>query len=277
MSDAVSGRKAHSLTWALRWRMATLKNGFQDAMAYRVEFFLQFLGHALVPAAVQWVIWYSYFKLGGQTELAGMTYPQLLSYTFTSMLFSQVRGGDHDFELAEMIRSGQLSNYLLRPVGVVGFVYIRGVSEKLFIAMICLVAGLVSCIFTGLAPIPLLVGMVMAILGNIIHYMIGASIASVSFAWEESYSLLMVKNLLVSVLSGELLPLTLFPSSWEWMWKYTPFYLYVFGPTQIALQKWSWNETLFHFGIAGFWLVFAWTLVRTTWGYGIKHYSSLGG
>ena len=40
-----------------------------------------------------------------------------------------------------MIRSGQLSNYLVRPVGVVEFVYIRGVAPKLFIAGLCLTIG----------------------------------------------------------------------------------------------------------------------------------------
>ena len=43
------------------------------------------------------------------------------SYTWVSALFSQVRGGNLDFELAEMIRTGTLSQYLLRPVSVLEF------------------------------------------------------------------------------------------------------------------------------------------------------------
>ena len=63
-----------------------------------------------------------------------MTYSEMLHYTFMSILFTQIRGGDLDFELTEMIRTGQLSNYLVRPVGVVEFAYIRGIAPKLLIA-----------------------------------------------------------------------------------------------------------------------------------------------
>src|SRR3954453_9669064 len=95
----------------LQWRLAALKNGLQDATAYRIEFLFEILGAALVPAAIQWVLWYAVFVTGGATEIAGMNYQDLIHYTLTSLLFTQIRGGDHDFELSEMIRSGQLSNY----------------------------------------------------------------------------------------------------------------------------------------------------------------------
>lgn len=274
MSAAVQ----HRPIWRrIEWRIAALKNGFQDATAYRIEFFLQVIGSAAVPALIQWILWYAMFKLGGQTEVAGMTYAQMIHYTLASVLFSQVRGGDHDFELAEMIRSGQLSNYLLRPVGVVEFVYVRGVAEKLFIAALGLIAGVVLTWWIGSDPTRMIGAMFLALVGNVIHYQIGAALATASFYWEESYSLLMVKNMVVGLLSGELIPLFLFPDSMEWIWRATPFYLYVFGPTQYALGHWSHAEYLYHLGIGCIWLVAGWALIRLTWWIGIRRYLSLGG
>jgi ABC-2 type transport system permease protein len=262
----------------LRWRIAALKNGFQDATAYRVEFLLEVLGSALVPAAIQWVLWYALFKLGGQETVVGLTYTEMLSYTFMSLLFTQVRGGDHDFELMEMIRSGGLSNYLLRPASVVEFVYIRGAAPKIFLASICLAIGIaVSFYFQGLSPLRMIGAMGLAMLGNIIHYQIGALIATLAFYWEEAYSVLMVKNMIVSLLSGELLPLTLFPAAMTWVWKSTPFYLYVFGPTQYALGRWTDYEFVQACGIAGLWIFGLSFLIRLTWKIGIKRYLSLGG
>jgi len=261
----------------LKWRWAALKNGFQDATAYRLEFLFEVLGSALVPAAIQWVIWYALFEIGGAKEVAGMNYADLLQYTWISLLFTQIRGGDHDFELQEMIRSGALSTYLLRPCSVVEFVWIRGVAPKLFLAGIGLVGGCVIGWIYGLSPLHILLGMGFALLGNIIHYQLSAALASIAFWWEEGYSLLMVKNMLVSLLSGELLPLTLFPQEWKWVWESTPFYLFVFAPTQIAQGKWGPSEILFHLGVAAGWLLFGWVLIRLTWGFGIKRYQSLGG
>lgn len=259
------------------WRLAALKNGLQDATAYRVEFFFEVVGSALVPALIQWVLWYALFKIGGATEIAGMTYIDLIHYTLASILFTQIRGGDHDFELQEMIRSGQLSNYLLRPVGAVEFVYVRGIAPKLFIAAICLAVGMTAGYWLGISPLRMLGAMFLALLGNIIHYQLGASLATMAFLWEEAYSVLMVKNMVVSLLSGELIPLNLFPESMQWIWKSTPFYLYVFGPTQYALGRWSHQEYLFQIGVAFAWILAFWCVIRISWSLGIRRYLSLGG
>jgi ABC-2 type transport system permease protein len=257
--------------------LAALRNGFQDATAYRLEFLLEVLGAAFVPAAIQWLLWYALFKIGGAQSIAGMTYEAAVSYTLMSLLFTQIRGGDHDFELAEMIRSGQLSNYLLRPVGVVEFVYIRGAAPKIFIASIALAVGIAAGLWFGLSPLRLIGAMGLALVGNVIHYQISAAIAATAFLWEEAYSMLMVKNMVVSLLCGELIPLNLFPQSMQWIWKVTPFYLYVYGPTEYALGRWSDLEFARQCGIACLWLCVGWMLIRITWGSGTKHYTSLGG
>jgi ABC-2 type transport system permease protein len=261
----------------LSWRLASLKNGLQDATAYRIEFLFEVLSSAMVPAVIQCIFWYAMFTLGHQTTVVGMTYHEAIQYTFVSLLFTQIRGGDLDFELAEMIRTGQLSNYLLRPVGVVEFVYLRGLAPKLFIATLSLVIGMAaSFYFHVLSPGRMLGAMFLALIGNIIHYQISVTLAAMSFLWEDAYGILMVKNMVVSLLSGELLPLTLFPARLSWIWKVTPFYLYVFGPTWYALGRWSHVEFLHQLGFAGLWLIGGYIAIRITWGLGIKHYSSLG-
>lgn len=261
----------------LQWRLAALKNGLQDATAYRIEFLFEIFGSAFVPAAVQWVLWYALFKIGGATRIGGMTYLEMIHYTFATLLFSQVRGGDHDFELGDMIRTGQLSNYLLRPVGVVEFIYIRGVAPRLLIAGICLLLGATVGLWFGLSPSRMVGAMSLALVGNIIHYQIGATLATTAFLWEESYSLLMVKNMVVSFLSGELIPLNLFPHSFQWIWKSFPFYLYVYGPAEYALGHWSHEEFIRQLGFSFLWILGAWLAIRASWGLGLKRYLSLGG
>jgi len=261
----------------LGWRMAALANGFKDATAYRVEFLLEILGYAAVPATIQFVLWHALYKVGGATQIAGFTYDQMISYTIASVLFSQVRGGDHDFELAEMIRSGQLSNYLLRPVGVIEFVYARGAASRYFVAGICFLLGTILLAMWGLNPWRMVGAMFLAVLGNIIHFQVGTALAATSFYWEEAYSVLMVKNVVVGILSGEMIPLTLFPSQYQWIWKSTPFYLYVFGPTQFALGHWDLQQYLNAVAIAIAWIVGCTLLIKLTWGMGMKKYISLGG
>jgi ABC-2 type transport system permease protein len=114
------------------------------------------------------------------------------------------------------------------------------------------------------------------LIGNIIHYQISVALAASAFVWEEAYSILMVKNMIVSLLSGELVPLSLFPERMAWIWKSTPFYLYVFGPTQYALGRWSNIEFAQQLGVAALWLCVGYLLIRVTWGIGTRRYLSLG-
>lgn len=265
------------MTLEIEWRIAALRNGFRDATAYKLEFFFEFFGSAFVPAAIQWVLWYAMFHQGGLSSVAGMSYNEMIHYTIASLLFTQIRGGDHDFELAELIRNGQLSNYLLRPVGVVEFIFIRGIAPKLVIAGACLIVGMLIGSLIDLSPGRLLGAMTLALAGNIIHYQIGAALSTTSFLWEESYSILMVKNMVVSLLSGELIPLNLFPHSMQWIWKSTPFYLYVYGPVQYALGHWTHAQFAMQFGLAITWMLFAWLLIVITWRLGMRRYLGIGG
>jgi ABC-2 type transport system permease protein len=160
----------------------------------------------------------------------------------------------------------------------VEFVYIRGAASRFFVAGICLTIGLLTSFFVeGLSSLRMLGGMFLAVLGNIIHYQVGAILATTAFYWEEAYSVLMVKNMVVGLLSGELLPLNLFPTQWQWVWKVTPFYLYVYGPVQFARGIWSVSEYFQACGIACVWLIFLGFFTQIAWSIGLKKYTSLGG
>ena len=66
--------------------------------------------------------------------------------------------------------------------------------------------------FMGFAPSDSWARCFWRCIGNIIHYQISAALATTAFLWEEAYSMLMVKNMIVNLLCGELIPLNLFPA-----------------------------------------------------------------
>ena len=90
----MSSTPAAPKSWAIEWRLAAIQNGMRNALAYRGDFLLELFGSALLPVAIQLILWYSIFKTQGAQTFGGMTYSQLLAYTWTSLLFSQVLGGD---------------------------------------------------------------------------------------------------------------------------------------------------------------------------------------
>ena len=263
--------------WALEWRLAAIKNGMKDALAYRWDFLIDFFGQSLLPVGIQLILWNSIFKQGGTTSFGGQSHADLLAYTWTSLLFSQIRGGNYDFSLIEMIRTGSLSQSLLRPVGPVEFVFWRGLGEKLFTATFCFLLGTIASFFAGHSIMNLIMAMMLAILGNVIHYLFGAALSAVAFYWENAFAILMVKNMVVSLLSGELIPLSVVPARFSLIWQATPFYLYVYGPTQIALGIWDHKMWLHQMLIGFIWLFAFAAALKITWKISIHRYQGIGG
>lgn len=270
-------RSTGSLFWALEWRLATLRNGMREALAYRGEFLLGLAGSAIVPIAIQLMLWSALLGGNPDARFAGMSHGDLMAYTWTSLLFSQIRGGDYDFDLIEMIRTGSLSNSLLKPVGVVEFTYFKGLGEKLITSLVALVLGLIACTFTSMTPAGLLMGLMLALLGNVIAYLFGAALAAVAFYWENAFAVLMVKNMVVALLCGELIPLSIVPESHAWIWRSTPFYLFVYGPSQVALGKWDTGVWMQEMGIGILWAIGLWAAVRFSWKFSIHRYQGIGG
>ncbi len=275
MSIAVAQPKERN--WSIEWRLAAIKNGMREALAYRGDFIIGLLSSALVPVAIQLMLWYAIFHNGNQSTFAGMTYSELLAYTWTSILFTQIRGGDYDFALIEMIRTGTLNNYLLKPVGVIEFTFYQGLGEKLLTAVLCLTLGIVATFFTPLSVTNLILAICLAILGNIIHYIFGAALATVAFYWENAFAVLMVKNMVVSLLCGEVIPLSIVPEKYTFIWQSLPFYLYVFGPAQVALGKWDHLMWAKQMGIGCLWILAFWVMLRMSWSVAIKKYQGIGG
>jgi len=262
---------------ALNWRIATIRNGMKEALAYRGEFLLDLFGSAIVPVGIQLMLWTAILRGNPGSTFAGMSYADLLAYTWTSLLFSQIRGGDLDFSIIEMIRTGTLSNYLLRPVGVLEFVYFKGLGEKLLTTLFCFALGSIATLFTSLTLPHLMMAIALALLGNIIAYLFGCILATVAFYWENAFAALMVKNMVVSLFCGELIPLTIVPERYALIWKCTPFYLFVFGPTQVALGKWDSSIWLREMGIATLWIAALFITLHLIWKHSVHRYQGIGG
>ena len=263
--------------WGLEWRIATVRNGMKEALAYRGEFLLEMVGSAIVPVSIQLMLWYAVMQGNPSGKFAGMSYQDLIAYTWTSLLFSQVRGGDYDFSLIEMIRTGTLSNFLLRPVGPVEFLYFKSLGEKSLTVAFCFGLGLLSTFFTDITPLHLTMGLFLALLGNIIGYLFGATLAAIAFYWENAFAALMVKNMMVALLCGELIPLSVVPEKYSFVWRSTPFDLFVYGPAQVALGKWDHSVFFRETGIACLWIAALSILLHLTWRISIRRYQGLGG
>lgn len=102
---------------ALRRLVAYVAAGAQDTLEYRADYlFRTVLG--LVPLFVDALVWIAVFRARPGTSLGLYDLPRLLSYIVAAQMVLQLTGsGGIDERMAQDIRDGTLSAYLLRPMG----------------------------------------------------------------------------------------------------------------------------------------------------------------
>ena len=124
--------------------LAYFRVGIIDAFIYRAEGIIWMLNDA-GPAIIALIFWSAAFQT--QANFAGYTFSQILIYYLGIMFINNVINTQPQFFLSEEIRSGDFSNYLLKPINLTMFKFASNSSWRLvrlifFIPMLLLVAKL---------------------------------------------------------------------------------------------------------------------------------------
>ena len=87
----------------------------------------------------------------------------------------------------------------------------------------------------------------------------------------------MAKEALLSFLTGQLIPISLFPEIFQRVFEFLPFSSMVYTPVMIYLGKYTGEELAFALGRQMFWVVFLYALGSIIWKRVTKRLVVLGG
>ena len=184
--------------------------------------------------------------------------------------------------LAQDIRLGKLSSWMVRPVSLlIGFVA-NNLSEK-FLKLFALVPmiGVVWWIFHDSMNIPAGPGRwalfgVSIVLGAVLVFTIDILIASLAFWMDDVTALAQARVIVAGVLSGAVVPLALMPSWSRGFVDHQPFRYTVSFPVEIVAGSLDGQALVAGFGWQLAYVVVAGVLARVVWAAGIRAYSAVG-
>ncbi|TDC22247.1 ABC transporter permease [Kribbella albertanoniae] len=184
--------------------------------------------------------------------------------------------------LANDIRLGKLSSWMIRPASLlIGFVA-NNLSEK-FLKLFALVPmiGLVWWIFRDSMNVPAGAGrwalfFVTLALGAILVFTIDILIAAFAFWMDDVSALVQARVIIGSVLSGSVVPLALMPEWSRGFIDYQPYRYTVSFPVEIVAGNLSGSELLTGLGVQLGYVVAVGLLARVVWAAGIRAYSAVG-
>lgn len=259
----------------MRKLLAYFHLAIADAFADRATGFIWMLNDT-VPALIILVFWLSAFQT--QSSIGGYSSGQMIIYYLGVILVSNLVAVQPQYFLSNEIRSGAFSNYLVKPLNFVYFKIITGISWRLVRSLFFLPLLLVLLHFFSVQLTNLGIFISSLFLSFLINFFIKLILGLTTIWLSEAGWLFLIFEILISLFSGEVIPLDLFPNSLIVVNNYLPFKYLLYFPLSLILHRpISGREIVIGFSLQLFWLIFSYCLYRFVFRRGVKSYSAYGG
>ena len=260
--------------------IAVLRMNWIQALEYRANALVGVF--AIVSGLfIEYQIWSLIFDAKGATTIKNFTFDELIVFIFLSIIIGQLKSSWHTSgEMIRAIRTGDINKYLIRPVSYFwyNFMMFLGVNSLYYIVyssiLVIFILVFPSMIFPTIFHF---LGFILALLLSIyLSYTIYFIMICFAFWFGEVRSLVVSYNVAMLVLSGQYIPIRLFPENILNVLNWTPIRYLVDFPVSIATGLLPYKEWLLGFMAASIWCCFLSILSLLIYRYGIRSYEAYG-
>ncbi len=241
--------------------------GFMNMLAFRLRYYTGIITY-FINVSVYYFIWKAIYTY--DPVYAGLSFPQMVTYVAVGWVIRSLYFNNIDHQMAADILEGKISMVMLKPVGVQASYIARALGESAFrlLMLTAPTAVVIGFIFPVVPPASaahfgaFLLALVFSILiVAALNFIVGSCAVSL----KSILGLLRAKFWMQELLSGLLVPITLFPSPLREISGLLPFQHIGFTPMMIYLGKLSWPEIGEAFALEAFWVVFLLAFGASFW------------
>jgi ABC-2 type transport system permease protein len=262
----------------IRAYLEIAKKAFQNSLAYRVEYFAGLI-NTLILIFVNVAIWKAIYGEDGSYD--GVQLQIVLTYIILGFLMQSIFSMDEYF-IATKVNNGLISSDLLKPISFRLMVFSYNFGLAVFkILMNLLPAVIISVIFFRLlppfSPVMGICFLISLALGYLVLYCLNFIVWLSAFSFYGTFSLVTIKDAIVVIMSGALIPLWFMP---QWLYdfiKLTPFDSIYYIPISIYLGQIPSNEIIYSIIKQLFWIVLLIGIGHIIWKFASKKLVVQGG
>jgi ABC-2 type transport system permease protein len=233
------------------------------------------------PLVVMVYLWRSIYA--SQGSIAGFDLSRMITYYVVVTLLGIVIAAHSDMSVVEQIRDGLIAPFLLRPLPHIVFVLLEDLGWKVMKTLLFLpVFGLAlvwlrDYLIVPTDPLVWLSLLATLPLAYILFFLIAYLVGLTTFWLQEAMSLTHVKDLLVMLLGGAMVPVALFPDWLQGVAAALPFqYIYAF-PVGIYLGQIQGEAVALGLAAQAVWIALAYLAYRLMWRAGTRRFALVGG
>lgn len=256
----------------------TMKISWSKITAYKLNFVFVILGPSLVFFFIKYNLWSAIYSVSPDMVIQGYDFDSMVRYQIWVLVVALVGQGHNSMNLAEDIRLGRISSYLIYPFNFwqfhsahfLAFQVIQLVASGVVVTAVAS-SGLLSQLSWQALWSGYLFSLYVGFFWFALQYLIGV----MAFWLEETWVL---RVLLVNVslfLSGALLPLEIFPPWLVRILQYSPFPYITYVPTKLFMGEYDGSIGL-ALGVLTMWLGLVLLFTQWVWRRGLKLYTAAG-
>jgi len=261
--------------------ISILKIGFQQELAYKLQFIIGRLRN-IIQILVFFFLWSSIFQT--QDSVFGYTISSIGAYTFLLIIIRSIVMSTKVNDVSGFVSSGELSNYLLKPINFFKYIIIKDIPVKLLnigfsaVELTLLFIILKPNIYIQSYATQLLFFILSIIIASFIFFCILMLSNSFPFwvpeaGWGAQF---LIVAIFVEFLSGAFFPIDVFPTTIQNFLKLTPFPYIVFIPIKTYLGNMTIYNNLQNMAIGLIWCFILFLLLKKIWWKGLKVYEGVG-
>lgn len=255
------------------------KINMKAQLAWRADVIFNML-FTIARILFAYLLWGTIFQ--GKSMIGQFTFHGMLSYYIISSFLSQLEmSGGVSNEIHDRIRQGTFSKFMVIPVNIEVYFVFMEVGVVGFYFFFDLIAAVmwkfvfrIQFQFTH-HPLILAYAVAMILLGLLFMVQLNFLLGIMTLKYQGIGTFLMIKNNLMELVTGTIVPLALFPSVVVNVMKCLPFYYVTYLPSMLLIGQCE-QEALKGLAILIAWCVGIQVVIRGTWKKYIRKYDGVG-
>lgn len=248
------------------------------SLMYRTQFVVYMVSTA-VSVVIGLLIWL-------RLEASGADLPVdrefIVSYYLMLAIVRVLTSTWHSEYLAQVIREGQLNAWLVRPGSYLLNLIANNVAEKsvkIFAVTLLLLPAWFAYRQAFVLPASArqwMLFLLALVLAAIIQFCLTTVIGSLGFWMDDNAGIARARHVISMVLSGELVPLVLYPAWAMDFLQWQPFRFMLSFPLEVLLGSLSSQQLIYGFAMQLMWVAFFAWLCWFVWQRGLQSYTAIG-
>ncbi len=262
-----------------------IKAGVLGTFVYKFSIFGWLVGD-IVALVIYCFLWIAVFSYSPTATINGFTSTGMLAYVVSARIIGHLVNSSNSFySVGSDIRDGSIANRLSKPINYRRTLMYSSIGQYvgsflLFFFPLYVPALLILHFAFGVA-FPIWYNVLLFILSSFLSMLIIDSfdfiVGQVAFFTGALFGVMLVKDSVMSFLSGGMIPLSFFPLWAQKIFEFLPFSSMLQTPTFIALGMYGVEDALIKIAWQVAWVVFLGLLSYLSFGRTVKRVISVGG